>query len=289
MEACDIWRMYQRGIEYKSEIGLYDTVTRNERFFAGDQWAGVNAPDLPKPVINFIKRACQQKIAEVKSSPTKVYFSPVEFPSDVPDAEKAAPKAAEGDTALLNALFEADWSRLKMDAVTLDGLQDACLSGDCILYCYWDAGARTGQAAEGQICVEAIDNVNYYPGNPNECDVQKQPYIIIARREPVENVICEAEQNGAPEAGELIEADADTFWQSGDLSQTELRSGLFTGVPGVLRFLHYSSIPANPFFVPASVLIARRASEGSCRAAVRYIAARKALPPKTAVTACSPS
>lgn len=228
MDAVDIWRLYESGVEYKSEIGLYETAARNERFFAGDQWAGVNAPDLPKPVINFIKRACQQKIAEVSANPTAVLFSPVEFPSAAPgngEAGEAAGKAGDADAALLNALFEADWSRLKMDAVNLDGLQDACLSGDYILYNYWDAFVPTGQAAAGEVKVETVDNVNFYPGNPNERDVQKQPCVILARREPLENVLREARRFGQAAEAELILPDNDTFRQSGDLSRVELRGG----------------------------------------------------------------
>lgn len=223
MDASAIWELYERGIEYKSAIGLYDTVAKNERYFAGDQWNGVKAPDLPKPVVNFLKRTCQQKIAEVKANPTKVYFSPIDFPSQAATGVSVAPAATDEDTSLLNALFEADWDRLKMDAVNLDGLQDACITGDCILYDYWDAAAPTGQEAAGMIRVETIDNVNYYPGNPNERDVQKQPNLIIARREPVANVRLEAGRFGG--SAEDVMPDTETFWQSGDLSGTELAGG----------------------------------------------------------------
>ena len=222
MDPEDIWELYQRGIEYKNSIDLYGTVDKNERFYSGDQWAGVAAPDLPKPVINFIRRACQQKIAEVKSNPTSVCFSPVEFPSGTEDYAETA-VLDDRSAALLNSMFEADWERLKMDAVNLEGLKDACISGDYILYNYWDADARTGQALSGQIRIETVDNVNYYPCNPNERDVQKQPGIILARREPVNDVRREAERFGAADAG-LITDDDETLYQSGDLSQKELRS-----------------------------------------------------------------
>jgi hypothetical protein len=129
----EIWANYQAGIDFKSSIDLYETVARNERFFAGDQWAGVAAPDLPKPVVNFIKRACQQRIAEVKANPVKICFEAIDFPQ-LPDKGAAIDTATDADTQLLNAVFEADWQRLKMDCVNLDGLQDACISGDYILY-----------------------------------------------------------------------------------------------------------------------------------------------------------
>ncbi|HEX3026408.1 MAG TPA: hypothetical protein VHR42_04170, partial [Clostridia bacterium] len=175
MTAEEIWSRYQSGVNFKSEIDLYEMVAKNERFFAGDQWAGVNAPDLPKPVVNFIKKACQQKIAEVASCPVRVSFSALEFGDGVVLPEKEnIPAATDGDAQLLNGLFESDWDRLGMDSLNLDGLTDACISGDYLLYNYWDDTAETGQAARGRVCVEIVDNVNYYPADPNDKEIQRQ-------------------------------------------------------------------------------------------------------------------
>lgn len=232
MDASQIWQLYEQGINFKTAVGLYDTVAKNERFFAGDQWSGVNAPDLPRPVLNFIKRACQQKVAEVRANPTTVLFEPVDFPELV-TGEAAAPECSDEDADFLNALFAADWDRLKMDAVNLDGLQDACISGDYILYNYWDATAPTGQAAAGRIGVAAVDNVNYYPGNPNECDVQKQPYIILAQREPLEDVLREAERFGMGSERERISADMENLYQAGDMGRVETG-----GVPKCITLLY---------------------------------------------------
>ncbi len=218
-----VWQLYEAGVIFKTQIGLYETVDKNERFFAGDQWAGVYAPDLPKPVVNFIKRACQQRVAEVNANPVGVSFEAADFPDDVALAQSVSPTMTDEDAQLLNAMFDADWNRMKMDSICLDGLLDACISGDFILYNYWDGEAETGQAALGRICSETIDNVNYYPGNPNERDVQKQPNIIIVRRELVSNVKAQARANGRPIPEiELIAPDCDYFYQSGDISHDEL-------------------------------------------------------------------
>lgn len=254
-----IWSEYQRGIQFKQQIGLYDTVTKNERYFAGDQWADVSATDLPKPPINFLKRACQQKISEVNGTNTSVVFSAIEFPDQViTDVSAAKAQLAQkflpmmqqqqpqntlpgvqpqenpvddfvsqmsASSALLTAMFEADYERLNIDSINLDGLQDACISGDYILYNYWDGNAATGQKNKGQIAVERIDNVNYYPGNPNVVDPQKQPYIIVARREILSDVIAEAQANKvSAEDIQFLSADTDTQHQSGDMAKQELKN-----------------------------------------------------------------
>jgi hypothetical protein len=223
LNVQETWDAYQTGIDFKTAIGLYETVAKNERFFAGDQWSGVSAPDLPKPVINFIKRVCQQKVAQVSANPVRVCFSAPDFPAEpTPRARELNGAATDSDAQLLNAVFDADWDRLKMDCLNLDGLLDACVSGDYILYNYWDAGASTGQAAAGLIRAETLDNVNYYPADPNRRDVQGQPWIILARREPAEDVAAQARAQGMPQSeAELIAQDGDTWHQSGDMARLE--------------------------------------------------------------------
>ena len=49
----EIWDEYKKGETYNSSIDLYDTVEKNQRFYHGDQWYEVNAPDLNKPVFNI--------------------------------------------------------------------------------------------------------------------------------------------------------------------------------------------------------------------------------------------
>ena len=41
--------LLEKGREYNRRISLYDTVNRNERFYRGDQWHGVEKGDLPTP------------------------------------------------------------------------------------------------------------------------------------------------------------------------------------------------------------------------------------------------
>ena len=66
-----------------------------------------------------------------------------------------------------------------------------------------------------------VDNVNYYPGNPNEPDVQKQPYIILVFRELLSRVKAEAKANGIKKIDEIV-ADEDWDYTSGDRGKVEL-------------------------------------------------------------------
>jgi len=62
-KADEIWAEYQRGVSYNTGIGLYETVERNNNFYNDKQWEGVNAPDLDKPVFNFLKPVVSYYIA----------------------------------------------------------------------------------------------------------------------------------------------------------------------------------------------------------------------------------
>lgn len=213
LDPQTVWRFYSEGVEYKLQIGLYSDAARNERFFAGDQWAGINAPDLPKPVVNFIKRACQQRVAEVRGNQVKVVFTPVDMPAGIRSG------ASDTDTELLNALYEIAWDNMHMDAHNLDGLLGACVSGDYLLYSYWDCEIMPGRTFKGGIRAQCVDNTNYYPGDPYLCDVQSQPYILFARRERLSDVSTQIKRYHG--SGTAL-PDRDTLYQSGDMSRLEL-------------------------------------------------------------------
>ncbi len=121
----------------------------------------------------------------------------------------------------ISAYCDMLWERLKMDYLTKEGLKQAAITGDYVQYFYWDPDIRTGQALTGDINTLLIDNVNYYPGNPNTPDVQSQPYIIIAFRELLGKVREEAKKNGCENIEEIV-SDEDNEYMSGDRGKIEL-------------------------------------------------------------------
>jgi hypothetical protein len=216
------WQQYQDGIDYNSRISLYDNVNKNERFYGGDQWAGVKANGLPTPVFNIFKRVIDYFIAAILSQDVAIQFTP-ETVGDEPQNEEEADvkKASELVTQYSNTLKE----KLKMTQHLRQWLLDSAISGDGCSYSFWDPSIDTGQKAKGDINMEDIDSVNVMFGNPNDKRVQTQPYIIIAFRELVSKLREEATANGVPEDQvNLISSDEETFYQSGDRSKIELDS-----------------------------------------------------------------
>ena len=212
MSSTQIWQEYEQGIDYKARIGLYHTVDLNERFYAGDQWVGIPHEGLPTPVVNFIRYASAWKIAAVTDRRLKLKF----FAEGVGDGDDIGIYAKQ-----ISGYCDMLWERLKMDYLTKEGLKQAAITGDYVQYFYWDAAMETGQALTGDIATQIIDNVNFYPGNPNSADVQSQPYIILAFRELLSKVKQEAKANGCENADEIV-ADEDNAYTAGDLGKVEL-------------------------------------------------------------------
>jgi hypothetical protein len=72
----EIWKAYDAGRSYKANIGLYDTVENNERFYVGDQWHGLNTPDILLIVVNILKRTVSMLIAKVCSDDIATNIQP---------------------------------------------------------------------------------------------------------------------------------------------------------------------------------------------------------------------
>lgn len=180
-----VYKELERGRGYKSAIDLYATVDRNEAFYIGDQWRGVDAPDVDKPIINVLQRVVSMFIAKVASDDFAANFAP--FHEDEMTASVTKMLSAEVD----RVVELCELKRLNKICV-----RDCAVDGDCCLYTYWDADAPTGQDVRGAIKAEVLPNINVYFGNPYNGDPQAQPYILIARRLPVDEVRERAEDNG---------------------------------------------------------------------------------------------
>jgi len=214
------WQQYEAGKEYKRRIGLYETAVRNEAFYRGEQWKSGEGADLPKPVFNIIRRVLDYLICSVASADISIKFSDENLPFVEKECDRDAIIAAT-DALSENAAYR--WERTGMDKKLLEALTNAALTGDGVLYCYWDPNVKSPQAFEGDIVTEVIDNVNLFVADVNSSDIQSQEYIILAGRAPVSVLRREAAEAGVSEEEiEKILPDKDTVSQSGVMAKYEL-------------------------------------------------------------------
>lgn len=219
-EQTTEWQQYLDGQDYNTRISLYEANNKNERFYSGDQWNGVQANGLPTPVFNIFKRIINYFIATIMSQNVSMKFVP-ENVGDEPENEEEfqVAEAAKTISEYSDTLFEKN----KMIFKLRQWLLDAAFSGDAAEYNYWDPTIDTLQEMMGDICIESIDSVNVMFGNPNDVRVQSQPYILIIFRQLVSDLKDEAKLYKVPQDKiDMISYDVDTEYQAGDRAKIEL-------------------------------------------------------------------
>lgn len=214
------WSQYEAGKEYKRSIGLYEKNRTNERFYRGDQWYDTPGEKLPKPVFNVIRRVVDFLVSSVAVSDISIRYSDDSLPY-VEDEAKRNVVRSTLDLLTKNAAYR--WEKNRLEHKVYDLLTDAAISGDGILYCYWDPDAPGARGFSGDIVTEIIDNVNLFVSDVNRADIQSQDYIILSSRSGVSSLRREAMRYGVPaEKAMKITADGIYDTQSGDMSKREL-------------------------------------------------------------------
>ena len=199
-------KRYDKGVMFNTQIGLYDTVTENENFFIGKQWEGVEANGLPTPVFNFLKRVTLFQIATISSDNLSMQATPLNSTSRYGLAD------LEQVTDVINKQFAEVFERNKIVTKVREFMRNAAVDGDGATYSWFDPEMETGQEAKGGIVTEIIENTRIIFGNPNERNVQQQPYIIIPMRKQVEYVKNLAEKNGVKKDDiDSIRADSEAY------------------------------------------------------------------------------
>lgn len=206
----EIWKRFEKGYSFNEQVGLYDQVTVNENFFIGNQWEGVEANGLPTPTYNMFKRVINFQVSTITSDNLTLRARPM------PSTSKMTMKELERIADIVSQQFAAIVKRNRIVAKNREFLRNAAVTGDGCMHFYFDPTIENGQDVKGEIVAEIIDNLRVMFGNPNCRDVQRQPFIIIYRREMVDEVQYKAEQY--KEAGlcdiediESIKPDSDKF------------------------------------------------------------------------------
>ena len=193
------WKLYEEGRLYNNNLvpNQYNVVNTNTEFFAGNQW--INLPDtpamrgLPKPTFNILKRVASLFIASLTSSGVALRFEPLAYydGSNLADPDHDAAAIANAEVGNLLEKFKMDY-RLR------DALFDGAISGDYCAHFYYDPDALPYGGAfgahRGEIQMELVDGINVMFGNPNDRQVERQPYILLVGRDTVEHLRWEAKR-----------------------------------------------------------------------------------------------
>lgn len=199
--AEKVWQEFEAACMFKAGLNLYDNVQANENFYIGKQWEGVQSNGLPTPVFNFIKRIVLYVVASTATDNLKMAASPLSSTSamELVGIEKI--------TQVMTSQFEALFEQNRLAKQLREFMRNAAVDGDGCIYSYFDPDAETGQTAKGTIRTEILENTRVAFGNPNNRDVQSQPFILVSRRELISDVKDEAKENGQDESSIISDTD----------------------------------------------------------------------------------
>lgn len=210
-----VWDEYQSGRSFNDANDFYDEVEVNENMYIGKQWEGLNAPDLPKPVINVTHQVVSWAIAQIVSDDYGVSLTALKKDDDI----SLISEALKVET---DRVIEITGAKQKNRVIARNG----GVHGDCAKYFYYDPNVDNGQKIKGEIKTEIIEGRNVYFSNPFSRDIQGQQYVIIAQRKLVTEWRDEARASGIPEDEILgIVADANENRQE-ESDEFDLCTGL---------------------------------------------------------------
>lgn len=181
---------YQKMLGYNTAFNLDETVRANENFFIGKQWEGVDAKGLPTPVYNFLKQVVLFSVANITTDNIKMQATPLACERTPEDVERVA--------EIVNKEFDRLFEFNRVPNLVREYMRNAAVDGDSCLFTFWDDTVDAGFGLRGGIRTEIVDNMRVGFGNTACRDPQKQPYILIERREMTKELRRAAQEAGNP-------------------------------------------------------------------------------------------
>lgn len=217
--ADEVMTNYSDGLRYHKSVGFQRDWPEFERFKSGDQWpaATEKTKALPRPVFNIIDLIESLKVSTVMSEQIMMRFSSMD------SIEEESVEAAD----LFSRITDKVWEQVKQNDLNEEMLDICSNIGTGILHYYWDNDYVAGnkRPVVGRMCGEVLDPINVFFSNPQQKNVQKQPYIVISYREMVSIVREEAEREGlSKNLVKLIVADNKKTDEGYDAAMTEVNS-----------------------------------------------------------------
>lgn len=181
---------YQKMLGYNTAVNLDETVRANENFFIGKQWEGVDAKGLPTPVYNFLKQVVLFSVANITTDNIKMQATPLACERTPEDVERVA--------EVVNKEFDRLFEFNRVPNLVREYMRNAAVDGDSCLFTFWDDTVDAGFGLRGGIRTEIVDNMRVGFDNTACRDPQKQPYILIERREMTKELRRAAQEAGNP-------------------------------------------------------------------------------------------
>ncbi len=186
MEITDIWKDYAKGRAYLDSVNLFSKTETCHNFVNGDQWNGLKYAGERPPQLNILLPMMRSNTAVVGQHTMTIQYTSLNYGTRRSELLAVCDK--------LNHYARKLWEKLKMDKLMWDVLEDAYIAGDSFIY-FYDDDSSPG----ANLLCQTIDTTNIMLADEHETDLQRQPYILIARRKDIGRVKQMARSFGAGE------------------------------------------------------------------------------------------
>ena len=174
--VTEMWQDYERGKSFYANKGFTTALPNYVSFYEGDQWPKPTeaTKHMPRPVFNFVKMIIDNKVSNIVGSPVKLNF--------VADNDKISTNKFTRFAHFI--LKEIGMENIDYEAILTDRKK-----GVFVKHYYYseEAIGRKGNFEGGLRC-QLIEPLNVYVADPNETNIQKQKWIMVAVREEVSKI-----------------------------------------------------------------------------------------------------
>jgi len=206
------WQLLEKGKNYLRLKNVFSDVDLCNRFFNGDQWAGLKSGSVRPITYNVIKPIVKYKIGVVNSNGYDIVFSPDNY--EQPEFQKEMDALCKKINKYISQTNEMTNIHKKIRKL----IKKAAIVSEGVIYFTYNEEKK-------EISAELVNKTNIFYANENDDELQEQPYIILTFRRDVDQVRELARQNGVSEDKiELITPDMDIFEESGDYAKEEVNN-----------------------------------------------------------------
>lgn len=210
LKETDIWRLYEKSVDFMSQRGIYTDTDLNYKMYNGDQWHDLKVQGIEKVQYNFIKQIVKQKVSNITSNLYAINYSP----ENIENSEFL--ETAQRVCDLLNKRASKVFDRDYMDSKIKKWTRQSAINDEAICYV-------TFNDEELDPKNEIISKNNIMYGDENEDEIQLQPYILIRQRKTVIELQEMAEREKVPKSQlQYIVGDKDVETAPGESAKYEI-------------------------------------------------------------------
>ena len=133
----DVWKLYERGRDFLTQLNLVYESTQNHRFYEGDHWHGLDSGGEKMPIIEIIKPVVDYKTTILTQNHLQALYSSQNYEASFEERQML-----EDICERLSSHFTRFWENNSLDNAMYDIVKESLIVGDSYAYLYFKSYAK---------------------------------------------------------------------------------------------------------------------------------------------------